>query len=290
MCAIKCHLKKEGRFVLNPNMSLNKYPLYHAEKLWMPTQFRLVYLCKALHSRRHLSFLCKAPTRNYTPKRVLLMQKLENWHATEFHRTQNTASEEVKFPMSFSGEPLLQMTSASAAPQVPVFDNRREACGSSPPQLNHIPHLWAMQQQISWAAFCWGSRRGKQRDATPLSLLVGGSPGCFSSQVPCWGQSCWGLWMESHSGTDPNRETARVQPWTVLNPLVNLREVTPGPCNDLTPCTRCIMHVTSIETEMMRYINECCSGEDMHQFDSSQLKPHRSHRWTRNILSSLSNN
>jgi len=33
----------------------NKYPLHHAKKSWMSSQFRLVCLYKASHSRRHLS-------------------------------------------------------------------------------------------------------------------------------------------------------------------------------------------------------------------------------------------
>lgn len=46
--------------------------------------------------------LCVAPTRTYNPKAVLLMQ---NWktHLPEFHKAQNTASGEVKFPVCIGG-------------------------------------------------------------------------------------------------------------------------------------------------------------------------------------------
>ena len=150
-------------------------------------------------------------------------------------------------------------------PETPLLKRWREKrVGSSPPQLNHAPHLWAMQQQICWAALCWGSRRGKQRCPMPLPRVVGEAQAATPPECPAVGQSCRGLRMEIHSGTDADREPARVQPQTVLNLLVNLTEVTPGPCNDLTACTICIMYVTSIETDMMWYTNECCSGKDMH--------------------------
>lgn len=77
-----------------------------------------------------------------------------------------------------------------------------------------------------------------------------------------------------HPGTDPDGESPCVQARMVLNLLVVVTEVIPGPCNDLTACTMCIMHMTSIETKMMQYTNECCSGKDMCQFYSSKLKLH----------------
>lgn len=72
-----------------------------------------------------------------------------------------------------------------------------------------------------------------------------------------------------HPGTDPDGESTCVQARMVLNLLVVVTEVIPGPFNDLTACTMCIMH---IETKMMQYTNECCSGKDMCQFYSSKLK------------------
>lgn len=77
---------------------------------------------------------------------------------------------------------------------------------------------------------------------------------------------------EIHPGTDFDGESPHVQARMVLSLLVILREVTPGPCNGLTACTICIMYATSLETGMVQYTNECCSGNDTCQFYSSKLK------------------
>lgn len=75
---------------------------------------------------------------------------------------------------------------------------------------------------------------------------------------------------EIYPDADSDGESPRVQAWMVLNLLVILREVTPGPFNDLTACTIYIMYATSLETGMVQYTNECCSGNDTCQFYSSK--------------------
>lgn len=167
---------------------------------------------------------------------------MQNWkqHITEFPKAKNPASEGLTFSSCVTMESL-----CSGWPlPVQLCQCKWEVCVSSPPQHNHSGQCTA----DLFSCFLLKEQKGK----TVMALADLGTPDCFSSQVPCWGPSCQGLQVEIVSGTDPDRETSHVQLWTVSNLLVNLREVTPGPCSALTACTVCIMYVTSTQTGRMQ--------------------------------------
>lgn len=143
------------------------------------------------------SFLCVAPTKKYTPKHVLLMQ---NWKpGMQLNSTKPKAQllEKGNSPC-FRGESLRWVTSARAAPHVPVFDNKGAACGSCPPRLNHTAHLWAMQQHICWAALRWGtSKRTEQCPPTPLPRLAGEAEAASPPKCPARGKAVGGCGWRS---------------------------------------------------------------------------------------------
>lgn len=125
---------------------------------------------------------------------------METWHATEFPKAKSTASEALVgissvLPWKASAlDDLCQCSSTSVT---------KEKC-VAPAHLSTITLDNAAADLFS--SFLLEEQKGKTVMA-PADL---GSPDCSSSQVPCWGQSCQELWVEIHSGTDPDRETAHV--------------------------------------------------------------------------------
>lgn len=266
-------------------ISPNKYPLYHAKKLWMSPQFGLVYLYKALHSRRHLSFFCVAPTRKYTPTHVLLMQNWKpgiwlNFTKPETLLLKRWNTLHVSAESHCSGWPLpvqllkclVLITRKKCVAPAHLSSITHHILGQCSSRSVELLSVEGAEGENSSAPGHCPCCLGKPRLLLLPSALLGAKLSWTTDGDPLrhwsWQRNCSCASMDSFKSAS---ESERGYPWDF---------------NDLTACTICIIYVTSIETEMMRYTNECSSGKDMHPFDSSKLKSHRSH----NILSSLTNN